>query len=205
MPVSEILPGQLWIGGDLVDFRDNGDLDSLGITHFVCVDMGCGHWLYTRNRRPPVKRLLIEIQDEPEVDISCYFQRVRAFIDAAFAEGGKVLVHCLAGISRSVSMVAAYLMMQNAWTVEQALAKIRETRPQAGPNCGFKIQLHDLQAELGIRGEGASYETPFGGAAPGNVPVVQDQSMHRGGNSDGWIEPVDTKRRHSFEIKCQRE
>jgi protein-tyrosine phosphatase len=44
------------------------------------------------------------------------------------------LVHCAAGISRSVCLVVAYLIKVHKMTPEAALAKIREKRPWAGPN-----------------------------------------------------------------------
>eukprot|EP00163_Fabomonas_tropica_P024098 TRINITY_DN41676_c0_g1_i1.p1 TRINITY_DN41676_c0_g1~~TRINITY_DN41676_c0_g1_i1.p1 ORF type:complete len:409 (-),score=55.32 TRINITY_DN41676_c0_g1_i1:288-1418(-) len=54
---------------------------------------------------------------------------------------GSVLVHCQAGRSRSGMIVVAYLMMINDWSVERALAFIKERRPIAQPNESFLEQL----------------------------------------------------------------
>jgi len=56
----------------------------------------------------------------------------------------------MAGISRSVTITAMYIMLVTSLTNEQALAIIRQCRPQAGPNFGFRSQLknyYDKYAE----------------------------------------------------------
>jgi Dual specificity phosphatase, catalytic domain len=45
-------------------------------------------------------------------------------------------VHCHSGQSRSVALVAAFLMLEQGATLKQALDAIREARPQASPNAG---------------------------------------------------------------------
>ncbi|KDN53136.1 hypothetical protein K437DRAFT_289675 [Tilletiaria anomala UBC 951] len=54
---------------------------------------------------------------------------------------GTVLVHCQAGISRSATLVAAYLMWRRGISTSAALELIRARRPQADPNSGFVAQL----------------------------------------------------------------
>ncbi|KAF9051219.1 hypothetical protein BDZ89DRAFT_1088719 [Hymenopellis radicata] len=56
-------------------------------------------------------------------------------------EGRGVLVHCQAGMSRSATIVAAYLMYTRHLTPEAALELIRKSRPQIDPNTGFLVQL----------------------------------------------------------------
>ena len=41
-------------------------------------------------------------------------------------------VHCFAGLSRSASLVCAYLMRENRWTYEQSLDFVRAARPARG-------------------------------------------------------------------------
>jgi hypothetical protein len=50
------------------------------------------------------------------------------FIRDVIAEGGKVYIHCGAGVGRAPSMAAAYLMAEGC-TLDEALAKIRKVRP----------------------------------------------------------------------------
>jgi len=49
----------------------------------------------------------------------------------------------MAGISRSVTITAMYIMLVTDLNNEQALTIIRQCRPQAGPNMGFRSQLKD--------------------------------------------------------------
>ncbi|KLO18102.1 hypothetical protein SCHPADRAFT_867237 [Schizopora paradoxa] len=53
----------------------------------------------------------------------------------------KVLVHCVMGISRSATVVCAYLMATRRFSPAQALAFVRRRRPQVHPNYGFYRQL----------------------------------------------------------------
>jgi len=52
-----------------------------------------------------------------------------------------VLVHCMAGISRSASIVVAYLMKLNNWDVEKSLDTVKQSRKFIDPNAGFRRQL----------------------------------------------------------------
>ena len=50
-------------------------------------------------------------------------------------------MHCQAGVSRSVSLVIAYLIRKERISYEVAYEKVRERRPVANPNKGFVKQL----------------------------------------------------------------
>ena len=63
------------------------------------------------------------------------------FIERARMTGGNTLVHCHAGISRSVSMVIYYMMKKYKYSYEEALSNIRMKRPIANPNPNFARQL----------------------------------------------------------------
>ncbi|KAI6243774.1 Protein-tyrosine-phosphatase [Aphelenchoides fujianensis] len=69
-------------------------------------------------------------------------------IEEAVKDGVKILVHCEAGISRSVTVVAAYLMRRFEWSPKKALYFIQEKRPNACPNSSFIRQL-EIFAHLG--------------------------------------------------------
>ena len=51
-----------------------------------------------------------------------------AFLHAAVQDGGKILVHCHAGRSRSVCMVAAYLIVHHGYSRARALELIASKR-----------------------------------------------------------------------------
>lgn len=64
------------------------------------------------------------------------------------AGAGKILVHCSAGISRSPSLVVAYLMKARGMSLRAALGQVVRARPQVSPNPGFLRQLKALEEEL---------------------------------------------------------
>jgi dual specificity phosphatase 12 len=66
--------------------------------------------------------LIIPINDTEYENIIDYLLPACQFIDDALASGGCVLVHCVMGISRSATVVAAYLMKKQSISAEQALA-----------------------------------------------------------------------------------
>ena len=54
-----------------------------------------------------------------------------------------ILIHCIQGKSRSVSLVVFYLMKEKGWDYETCIKFIEEKRPLAGPNIGFVNQLKE--------------------------------------------------------------
>jgi len=59
-----------------------------------------------------------------------------------------VLVHCLAGISRSVTVTVAYLMFCMSLSLEDAYEFLRRVRPNISPNFNFMGQLADFDQTL---------------------------------------------------------
>lgn len=48
-----------------------------------------------------------------------------------------MLVHCHEGKSRSVTLLLAYLMMQQGMSLAEALQHMRAVHPKASPNAGM--------------------------------------------------------------------
>uniref|UniRef100_M4BBR3 protein-tyrosine-phosphatase n=1 Tax=Hyaloperonospora arabidopsidis (strain Emoy2) TaxID=559515 RepID=M4BBR3_HYAAE len=65
----------------------------------------------------------------------------------ALSFGGKVLVHCFMGRSRSATIILAYLITRHGFTLSDALRELRRARPQAQPNTGFHRELIALEAK----------------------------------------------------------
>ena len=59
-----------------------------------------------------------------------------------------VLVHCLAGISRSVTVTVAYLMFSMSLSFDDAYEFLRQVRPNISPNFNFIGQLADFDQTL---------------------------------------------------------
>lgn len=86
--------------------------------------------------------LRIPVDDTPSANLVQHFPAVTRFIRAALDNGDGVLVHCQAGVSRSATLVAAYLMAQEpGLDVDQAVARVRKVRPQVEPTETFLQQL----------------------------------------------------------------
>jgi len=58
---------------------------------------------------------------------------------------GGVLVHCYAGVSRSTTIVLAYLMARRGMRLAEALALVKAARPAVCPNQGFMEQLRHYE------------------------------------------------------------
>ena len=86
----------------------------------------------------------VQVYDATCADIITSLPKIIDFIDMHLKKQQGVLVHCFAGISRSVSAVCAYLMYKKNLNFAQALDFIRERRsiPPPDPNEGFRYQLN---------------------------------------------------------------
>lgn len=83
--------------------------------------------------------------DTPDQNLSQYFTVCNDFIHAARLRDGNVLIHCLAGMSRSVTVAVAYIMSVTPLTWKEALKVVRAGRAVANPNLGFQTQLQDFE------------------------------------------------------------
>jgi len=59
-----------------------------------------------------------------------------------------VLVHCLAGISRSVTVTVAYLMHALDLSLSDAYDHVKRCKPDVSPNFSFMGQLMDFERAL---------------------------------------------------------
>lgn len=90
----------------------------------------------------------INLYDSPSADIGIYFDECVAFIDDALSKNEKILVHCYAGISRSSSIVLAYLMKRYNYSLKEAVEIVKKKRPIVQPNRGFMRQLEAYEQKM---------------------------------------------------------
>ncbi|CAG8505659.1 11233_t:CDS:2 [Diversispora eburnea] len=91
----------------------------------------------------------ISINDHRTENIAQYFDITSDFIHLALEqENGTILVHCQLGISRSSSIVIAYLMKYQKMSFEDAYKFVTSKRPAIRPNVGFRKQLIEYEALL---------------------------------------------------------
>ena len=121
---------------------DDAWLREKGITRVLTVAAHSDHL----TKHASIEYMQIDVDDDPNESLRPHFEAAFAFMreDAAT----NVLVHCVSGISRSATVVTAYLMATRKLPFEAALALVRERRPVASPNSGFQRQLREYAAEL---------------------------------------------------------
>lgn len=90
----------------------------------------------------------IPVEDSNTADISSHFHEAIEFIDRVKQSGGKVLVHCEAGISRSPTICMAYIMRTQRRQLEDAFDLIRQRRALISPNFSFMGQLLQFESEV---------------------------------------------------------
>jgi len=90
----------------------------------------------------------VSIMDLPSTDIISHFDECFAFIDTALDAGGRILVHCMAGVSRSATIVIGYLMKIKDMDFQTAFNHVKAKRPSIRPNDGFMQQLQNYGCQL---------------------------------------------------------
>lgn len=122
-------------------------LHALQITHIVNVATGVECMFRER-----IEYLdLTSVLDMPSENLKQHFERATTFMRNAVESGqGRVLVHCNMGVSRSSSLVLAYIMRYERMPLAKALEHVRSRRPIIRPNDGFMQQLKEYEKELGL-------------------------------------------------------
>ncbi|KAG7189085.1 hypothetical protein KM043_008664 [Ampulex compressa] len=133
-----VLPG-LYIG-NYQDSKDADQLERFEITHILAIHDTA------RRLHSDKHYLCILAADSPDQNLSQYFSLCNDFIHAARLRGGNVLIHCLAGMSRSVTVAVAYIMSTTNLSWKEALKVVRVGRSIANPNVGFQQQLKDFES-----------------------------------------------------------
>jgi len=83
----------------------------------------------------------LQLDDNPKQNIAKFFVESIKFIHDAISSSNKVLVHCLGGKSRSVTIVTAYVMLKQNTSFEKAFGFVKSIHRHANPNPGFIEQL----------------------------------------------------------------
>jgi len=178
----------------------------------VAVDLGFSSVLtldtVLPSSTPALKNHHICITDEEDTDILSHLPAALSFVQGSLEAGRKLLVHCRHGVSRSATVILAWVMASESKSVTTAMAQLASVRPQCRPNPGFWRQLNLFQS-MGCRVEpasaryiyfcqlhGSSLESPVPSASPGPgnrcsrcraVLAAQSQVLeHSEGVSPDW-------------------
>ncbi|XP_024611576.1 dual specificity protein phosphatase 9 [Neophocaena asiaeorientalis asiaeorientalis] len=139
----QILPN-LYLGSA----RDSANVESLaklGIRYILNVTPNLPN-LFEKNGDFHYKQ--IPISDHWSQNLSQFFPEAIAFIDEALSQNCGVLVHCLAGVSRSVTVTVAYLMQKRHLSLNDAYDLVKRKKSNISPNFNFMGQLLDFERSL---------------------------------------------------------
>ncbi len=148
----EIIPDFLWLGSEDAGTAPLTEMQEIGVTH-VLIPAYTGNYpiIYPEH----LHYMHLNLRDVKGVGILPEFPLAFAFIGHCKAQGGKVLVHCAQGISRSASFVVGYIMKERKCTYEEANNHVRKIRAVVDTEKKFGDQL-TLWAEMGYEYEGDS-------------------------------------------------
>ena len=138
--------------GPLDSCRDARAMRDLGITDVVAVltereSPAPPAWLVA----PARHFLRCSCEDSLTADLTPVLERALPFIQRALDANRRILVHCMAGQSRSAAVVVAHMVIAGAEgaravTVQDALQAVRQARPLVQPNPNFMRQLQSFSA-----------------------------------------------------------
>ncbi|KAF7327254.1 Phosphatases II [Mycena kentingensis (nom. inval.)] len=87
----------------------------------------------------------IDIEDRTTAALGQHLSAACDYVENALADGENVLVHCQQGVSRSASIIIAFLIRQNHMSCDAAYAFVKERRRCIRPNSGFLKALHEWE------------------------------------------------------------
>ncbi len=145
--VPQMLEPGLFLGS-AESARNVDVLVKLGITHIL-------NAATAREKLAPdqFKYLTLELQDTADQEMLPAFDAAHAFIAEAVDSGGAVLIHCQAGVSRSVTIAASFLIAHHRMTSAEALQFVQSKRPTAKPIQHFVEELKRYEKQNLSNGE----------------------------------------------------
>ncbi|XWS22674.1 hypothetical protein CRYUN_Cryun29cG0056300 [Craigia yunnanensis] len=133
----------IYLGSDAVA-KNREILRKNGITHVLnCVGFVCHEYF-----KDDLVYKTLWLQDSSSEDITSILYDVFDYFEDVREQGGKVLVHCCQGVSRSTSLVIAYLMWRKGQSFEDAFQYVKAARGVTNPNTGFALQLLQCQKRV---------------------------------------------------------
>lgn len=130
----------LFVGG-LGAAENRQELLNAGITHIL----NCAGTVAPNYYPRDFQYLQIDLNDHNSQDITCHFYNAMEFIEHVRTQvpGGKILLHCIKGISRSPTMAMAYLIWKQGLSFDESFRRLKEARPVVNPNPGFIFQISE--------------------------------------------------------------
>lgn len=150
----EILPENRIFLGDLSAAADPDNLAEAKITHNLNVLgrhlMRFREGAFNKPQVASIRYFAIDIADNASVPIGGFFKPVCRWIDDVLAASPdhRVLINCLAGVSRSATLTTAFIMHHKKLRTREALLFVQTKRTIICPNEGFMKALKEWEAHL---------------------------------------------------------
>lgn len=133
--------------------RDRDFMLDKGVTHVInCAASSCESmypadftYLNLPLKDEPLSEDMLHL---PMTPLASFIPASAFFIQDCLDRNGKVMVHCRKGISRSVAIVAGFLMFERGASLVEAVNLIRNRRKVADPNIWFVEDLKGYQLKL---------------------------------------------------------
>lgn len=146
-PAKQIIKN-LWIGSE----RDAADASFMKKHNIrLIVNATDAVPVYVRG----IKVLRVPVGDSPEYQekMGKYIPIATVAINDVLAHGHGVLVHCRAGMNRSATIVAGYLMFKKGISARDAMAFIKQKKAECFTPMNFMGALNAWEARLRLNGK----------------------------------------------------
>ena len=138
-PSYEQITEKIYLGNEDTA-RDKVLLNKLNISHILICAEGLEKFFPDE-----FSYKILYIDDAIDEDILSWLKEAFEFIDSSV---NNIYIHCVMGISRSPSIVIAYLMYKNKMSYEEAYDFVKNKRNVINPNSGFQEQLKKFEKIL---------------------------------------------------------
>jgi predicted protein tyrosine phosphatase len=147
IPSPTVFPGDINFVDDFIAVGAQVDAENIallkekGVTHVLNVTKNP----FNKDVAFELETLQISLNDTLDEDILCVLPDAIDFIEKCKSKSGRMLIHCFAGISRSVSIAIAYQMLSKQISLAKATDIVKKHRACASPNLNFCGQLMYLE------------------------------------------------------------
>lgn len=140
--INTVVEDSLYLS-DMTAATNADILGKFNITHIVNASNG-----KVPNAFPEkYKYLNINVEDDNVEDITPHFQKVVDFLSST-NDAKRVLFHCRLGVSRSATLLIAYMMHQFAMTLREAYDLVKSRRAKVQPSEAFTDALLKYETEV---------------------------------------------------------
>ncbi|CAF2886389.1 unnamed protein product [Rotaria sp. Silwood2] len=140
-PMTHIIDG-LYIGSE----SNARNLEELSSEQIQCIVNVTSHVPLYHSEQ--FQYCHLPADDTQKQNLLEYFDQAYSFIHTAIENNEKVLVHCVAGISRSPAIVIGFLMRYAKMNMNDAYDFVKRKRSIVSPNLNFMGQLLEYEKKL---------------------------------------------------------